>query len=343
MKTLTKKNVIFVVGVIFLVFWIWKLFLASLVLPIYTSYLHFIATIAVHFLNYYGTKVDIRGNTIIIDQSLKFILTVSLLSKTWVLLILGIIWITPGTNKQKCFYSVIPFLIHVFSSILSICFLILFLRNGNDSNDAQLMAKTVVSDCFKLFLFIWIYKQRGKIIGKISGIGLNKFFFILVGKNLLVLLLLTLVINNFFIAFFQFDWLVWFLFNSSAKILHLVGYEAIVNGRYLIGNNGNIYMDKYCMGIWLMFYFAAFIIITGSKIQPRLWYIVIGIIVINLINVMRFVFLFIHLQEHGDYVLAINFHDLFNYAVYIFIFIAWIVWIEGFSDIWEYLKLGENI
>ncbi|MFN8239983.1 MAG: hypothetical protein U0X39_04430 [Bacteroidales bacterium] len=47
-------------------------------------------------------------------------------------------------------------------------------------------------------------------------------------------------------------------------------------------------------------------------------------------NILRFVFLFIHIQKHGDYKLAISVHDMYNYITYTFVFILWIIWIEFF-------------
>jgi exosortase/archaeosortase family protein len=342
MKLLTKRKILLGIGLAFVLFWILKALSSMLLQHIYYSYLLIISNIALQILNHTGNNIHIIGDTLIINPSISYTLTLSLISKTWVFLILGIIWITPNPIKSKYFYSIIPFVVHFISSVISICLLVVFLQKGYEGNDVLLMTKTVVSTCFKLFLFFWIYKHRVAIIEKIASFGINKQLVILVSKNLMILLLLTLLFNNFFIAFFQFDWLVWFLFNSSQKILHLFGYLAVVNGQYLLGNNGNIHMDKYCMGIWLMFYFTAFIILTGSKIKPRLWYIFIGIVAINIINIARFVFLFINLQKHGNYDFAVDFHDLFNYAVYAFIFISWVIWIEFFSDIWEYLKPGIN-
>ncbi len=47
---------------------------------------------------------------------------------------------------------------------------------------------------------------------------------------------------------------------------------------------------------------------------------------------MRFVMIFIHIQKHGGYFLAIEIHDMYNYIIYSFVFVLWVIWFEKFGD-----------
>jgi hypothetical protein len=45
------------------------------------------------------------------------------------------------------------------------------------------------------------------------------------------------------------------------------------------------------------------------------------------------VLLFIHIQKNGNYELAMDVHDMYNYIIYIIVFGLWVIWFERFSDI----------
>ena len=59
----------------------------------------------------------------------------------------------------------------------------------------------------------------------------------------------------------------------------------------------------------------------------------VGILFLNLVNIIRFVLLFVHIQKYGGYELTIDLHDLYNYVTYTLVFLMWVFWFERFSDI----------
>ena len=85
-----------------------------------------------------------------------------------------------------------------------------------------------------------------------------------------------------------------------------------------------------------MFLFASVVYFTGNQ-ENRGWrFIIFGLFVLNIANIVRIVLVFIHLQNHGDYLLATDVHDLYNYATYTIVFILWVIWFEkilGFKTI----------
>ncbi len=140
--------------------------------------------------------------------------------------------------------------------------------------------------------------------------------------------------------YIYFDFNLWidFLFKSSQKILALLGHDAVVEPSLLIGNNGSIYMTKGCLGFKTMFLFASIVYLTGNDNKRRWIYIISGLLFLNFVNIIRFVLLFIHIQKHGGYVLAMDLHDMYNYIIYFIVFVLWVIWFEKFSDIRSFKK-----
>ncbi|NJK97592.1 MAG: archaeosortase/exosortase family protein [Bacteroidales bacterium] len=150
---------------------------------------------------------------------------------------------------------------------------------------------------------------------------------------LVCIFLLIILINDVFLAIFSFQHYTAFLFNSTEWLLHLFGYEAYVDQNNLIGPGGFIHMAKFCLGINTMTVFASFVLLTGKDWRKIIPFVVIGLILINLVNILRFFFIFIHIQNNSGYQLGIEIHDLLDLIIYSFIFVLWVIWIERFSGI----------
>ena len=124
-----------------------------------------------------------------------------------------------------------------------------------------------------------------------------------------------------------------FLFNISAWILNLLNYPAWVESRLLVGDLYSINMARGCLGLNTMLLFTLIVFITGKSSRTMWLFILAGLIILNLSNIARFVLLFIHLQNHGNYALSIDIHDLYNYVIYGIVFLLWIFWFEKYSYI----------
>lgn len=150
-----------------------------------------------------------------------------------------------------------------------------------------------------------------------------------------LVIFLYALMSKFLLGAFQYTLWINFLFNSSAWILRLLDYQAFVETPYLIGENGTIYMYKPCLGLNTMMLFATIVYITGSNTIHKWLFMLFGVIFLNIVNIVRFVLLFIHIQKHGGYALTMDLHDMYNYVIYGIVFILWIIWFEKFSDIRE--------
>jgi exosortase/archaeosortase family protein len=149
--------------------------------------------------------------------------------------------------------------------------------------------------------------------------------------HVIIIIYIYIIGTAFLVEFFDYTLWIHFVFTSAQKILGLMGYEAIVEPFHLVGANGLIYMSKGCLGFQTMLLFAILVFLTGKNNKNRWIYIITGLIFLNLVNIMRFVFLFIYLQKHGDYTLAMDVHDMYNYITYFIVFILWVVWFEKYA------------
>jgi len=90
-------------------------------------------------------------------------------------------------------------------------------------------------------------------------------------------------------------------------------------------------MLKSCLGLNTMLLFASLVFITGENSLKSWIYILSGLVILNITNIMRLVLLFMHIQKHGTYVGLVDYHDLYDYVIYGIVFILWVIWFEKFS------------
>ena len=123
------------------------------------------------------------------------------------------------------------------------------------------------------------------------------------------------------------------LIESSVWVLNLLGYGAeVVNQRYLdlYDLEFNVHVKNFCLGIDMMFTLTALIISFPGKWKDRLWFIPIGLIGIQLINIGRIVGLCLSflLLKKGSFV---DHHDVFNVIAVIFIFFLFVMWVGRYK------------
>lgn len=184
-----------------------------------------------------------------------------------------------------------------------------------------------------LVLILWLRKNSESIFNALSRLKIRTDFLSKKSNTIYILVLLYILVTRFFLEFFDYEPWINFLFRSARNILIISGWNAEVEPFHLIGENGSIYMAKFCLGFKTMFLFASIVFLTGEKNITRWLYIVSGLIFLNIVNILRFVFLFIHIQKHRGYILPIDIHDLYNYITYTIVFLMWVLWFEKYSEI----------
>ncbi len=145
---------------------------------------------------------------------------------------------------------------------------------------------------------------------------------------------------------------------SSFHFLKFIGYDAYIYysetiykyGVYAIGINGSssVFMGITCLGMSLMGGFVALIVSFPGKLKHKLWFIPCGLIIIQLLNILRMSTLAVLLHygfKHTftEYnllgILKFNHHDLFNLFIYIVIFGMFVFYINKFG-VNRYRKKG---
>jgi len=252
--------------------------------------------------------------------------------KNWIVLILILVWVTKTSAVRRFVFSLFLVLVHFLS--LSIYLAIGASLAAMEKPDYLILAITATLLLLILvtIFFLW-YRNHKEIIKsslakfKINNSLLENDFRLIAAAYIFIILI------YFFKETFDYSLWIGFLFKSAQGILALLGYNATVESTQLIGNNGYIAMTKDCLGIATMYLFAVMVFLTGNNNKLRWIYIILGVFFLNIVNIIRFVLLFIHIQKHGNYVLAMEVHDIYNYITYFIVFVLWIIWFEKFADV----------
>jgi exosortase family protein XrtF len=121
--------------------------------------------------------------------------------------------------------------------------------------------------------------------------------------------------------------------NSTAKFLNFLGYETYLLNTYVgISEFPGVMIAYNCNGLSLMALFAGFIIAFTGKTIHKTWFILLGIILIHLFNVLRTALLAILVSYKPEWT-EFNHKYTFTAIIYILIFILWIIWVNKFSFI----------
>ncbi|MBL4587670.1 MAG: hypothetical protein JKX84_11540 [Flavobacteriales bacterium] len=120
---------------------------------------------------------------------------------------------------------------------------------------------------------------------------------------------------------------------SSIWVLNALGFEAeLIDMRNidLYDSIVDIHIRNYCLGIDMMFTLTALIISFPGKWKDRLWFIPMGIIGIQIINIARVVGLCLSwiILQRGDFV---DHHDVFNIVAVTFIFLLFRAWVKRYK------------
>ncbi len=140
------------------------------------------------------------------------------------------------------------------------------------------------------------------------------------------------------------------LMYSSKGLLTLLGFNPTIiysNQIYYypvfalqIGQGGLVFLGISCLGILLMAPFAALIIAYPGRARTKLWFIAVGCLVIQILNIIRISLLTVLLSYYGIPVdkgvnifgiTTASHHDVFNFIIFIFIFLMFILWVRKFS------------
>jgi exosortase family protein XrtF len=120
---------------------------------------------------------------------------------------------------------------------------------------------------------------------------------------------------------------------ASKWLLELFGYLVFTGSDRLIGVDGTsgLWIGDNCNGIALFAQFAGFIIAYPGNWIKKLFFIPLGIIIIELLNILRVVGLAI-LDTYSRTWTEFNHTYTFSIVIYGVIFLLWMLWVNKISD-----------
>ena len=308
--------------------------------------------------NKYIKLIEILGNALLYNHSvrlenqqifyqgqlIKGFSTESIIKKLTFFIIL-VYWLTRTSYKKKIHFTLITIISQYFLVLYHNILGVYYSVNGMAIGDNELfpaISYTTGEVVLVSLLFIWINKNEKSyylidpLIGSLKNVFEKKW------KSVVIIVYLYILLTSFILQYYEFRPWIDFLFVTARKILSFLGYYVTVEPSLLIGENGSIYMAKACLGLKTMLLFASVVYVTGDDNRKRWSYILFGIVLLNIVNIFRFVFLFIHIQKYGGYELSIDLHDLYDYITYTIVFVLWVIWFEKFSDIGKREKKGKK-
>lgn len=117
------------------------------------------------------------------------------------------------------------------------------------------------------------------------------------------------------------------LLGSSAQVLNWIGYAVITNEyNLLVAGRGGIQLVYSCLGLGVISFFAAFVLSYPKKWKAKITFLTAGILVIELLNVLRFILLALFWNKRDTRIL--DHHTLFNTIIYLVIAISLYFWVK---------------
>lgn len=119
----------------------------------------------------------------------------------------------------------------------------------------------------------------------------------------------------------------WLLLSSSAFILNCLGFTTITNNyQLLVVGHPAIQVVYSCLGLGVISFFAAFVLAYPKPIKPKLIFLITGILLIEVLNIIRFMLLALFWNKHAAQI--IDHHTIFNIIIYIIVAMSLYFWIK---------------
>ncbi len=121
------------------------------------------------------------------------------------------------------------------------------------------------------------------------------------------------------------------IINTTNFLLNLLGFDTYVQNNFLqIKNNTGFRFIYSCLGIRQMMFFAGFILSYYGKLLNKIWYVLVGFIILNFLNSFRATVIYIINFYHPEYTDFAHYY-LTRIVMYVSIFLLWMIWIRFFA------------
>ncbi len=128
------------------------------------------------------------------------------------------------------------------------------------------------------------------------------------------------------------DGLRYCLMQSTAFILKLLGEQVFTTDTWLrVSGRGGFIMAFDCLGYGVMSFFSAFVISFPKPPKNKYFFLPLGLLFIQSLNIARFVLLGLFWKQ-SNLKQVINHHDLFNIILYLALITLIYIWINRKSE-----------
>lgn len=318
--------------------------LKSLLSAIYNGYLLIPEWLASQIFRLTDAGVTIENHAILFQNRTDYQVTYSnfiinwpkfLLYRNLSLLTLILIWFTIAPVRRKIIFTLLFLLAHIVSVTAGLYFLGVTGPNVFAVKQSLPLSPTLFGTLILYSIsVIWILRNRQNIRLTIQKLP---FSFEIANRTIneaVVLLFIFIALRSFFIPFFDYRPYVLFLLNITNEVTTWFGYSGVIDGDQLIGENGALALSKHCLGFMTMFVFASFTYLTRTKKRWVNWiFILSGMVFLFIVNIVRLAAVFIVAQGENGFQRASTHHEMYNIAIYISIFVLWVIWLEFF--VWK--------
>lgn len=249
-------------------------------------------------------------------------------------------WGFQSTLKKKIQFSLLLIVVHLFAVVSG---LVMLAGIGPVVENLRIAPEAVGSLALYTLFGIWVKQSKLEIDLMLKRVAPNFILTNLKINEILSVLFILILLNNFIVPFFEFNLYTNFYLHATKSLSHVIGLSSQIDGDYLIGSaGGTLFIAKWCLGINSLFIFAAMVFLTRKSTKTFLIFSILGIIFLHILNIIRLTLLLIFVQKHNDNELIMEHHDLYNIVVYLVIFILWILWFEKFSSLRNKAKLNKQ-
>lgn len=295
------------------------------------AYLLFQEGIANKYLLWAGSGVQVQDHLIYSDGAAYDMVRSGTLMRKWIALLLVLAWLTPTNVYKKLLFSGFIILLNVVMTPVTISIQASLSAGGMDLYSNTRISRTAAHLMNLSLLFVWLRNHRQILWEFLSRTRIDGDLIKRKSSSIVMVSYVYLIMGYFILGCFEFTPWVNFLFTSSREILSWFNIHSVLESQVLIGERGSLSMLKSCLGLNTMLLFAALVFVMSENSLTSWIYILSGLLILNVANIMRLVLLFMHIQRHGTYVGLVDYHDLYDYIIYGIVFILWVIWFEKFS------------
>ena len=318
--------------------------LKSLISSIYSGYLLLPEWLASQVFTLADAGVSIENHALLFQNTSDYQVTYSnfiinwpkfLLYKNLSLLTLLIIWFTIAPVKRKILFSLFFVITHLIAVTAGLYLLGVTGPRIFEFKQIFPLSPTLYGTIIIYGLCVaWILLNRHNIRITIQKLPFRSGITNRTINEAVVLVFIFIALRSFLIPFFDYRPYVIFLLRITNEVTSWFGFTGYIEGDQLIGESGALALSKHCLGFMTMFVFISFTFLTRTKDRMVNWlFILSGVVFLFIVNIIRLAAVFIVAQGDNGFQRASVHHEIYNIAIYVSIFILWVIWLELF--IWK--------